>query len=75
MIKIYTYDVRMMDGDAMIDSQTSVFTSMELAEKARRAVINENSKNRDVRFEYSDVTQRTCFETESEIPLLNRRKE
>ena len=74
MKKIYTFNQRLMNGTVTMQSQVAAFTSRELAEKTKQAVIMANFNN-DTPFSClcDDIVETDVWETEDEVPILNRK--
>ena len=73
MKKIFTFNQRLMNGTVTMQSQVAAFTSRELAEKTKQAVIEANF-NTDSPFTCNcdDIVETDVYETENEVPILNK---
>jgi len=73
MIKIYTFEERLMNGTVTASSSTACFSTRELAEKAQRAAIEANSHPDlwGMKYWCGDIKETTLFESEKEVPILN----
>ena len=73
MKKVYTLNTSMMNGTVTMQTHSDIFSSKELAEKAKDAVEKAN--------EHADfpclctIQESTLFESEEEVPILNRKNE
>lgn len=74
MKKIFTFEERVMNGTVTMSSTTACFATRELAEKAQCAAISANRKPDELGLRYwcGDIKETNVFETEDEVPILNK---
>ena len=77
MKKIYTFEERVMNGTVTASSSTACFATRELAEKAQRAAIAANKETNETGLCYlcDDIKETCVFESEKEVPILNKKEE
>ena len=75
MRKIFTFNQHIMNGTVTMQSHVAAFASRELAEKTRQAVIDANAGKRRITCHCDDIVETDIYETEDEVPILNKNKE
>lgn len=71
MKKLYGFSQNLMNGTVTLRTEVALFTSEELAKKAKEAVI-EVSKDVDFpRLMYGEIKETVVYESEDEVPILN----
>lgn len=71
MQKIFTFTQSLMNGTVTMKNIVAAFTSRELAERTRQAVID---ANKDIEFPRSyctEITETDVYECDGEVPILN----
>lgn len=75
MKKIFTFNQRLMNGTVTIQSQVACFSSRELAEKAKQAVLEANGYNiEEMHGMYcccDEIVETDVYESEEDVPILN----
>ena len=75
MRKIFTFNQLLMNGTITMKSQVAAFSSRELAEKAKQAVIDANAGYEGPSTCFcDDIVETNVWETEDEVPILNKGK-
>ena len=70
--KVYILTQSVLNGTVTMNVYCSVFTTKELAEKTRDAVIEANENNRDKSFQVVvDIQESDLYETKEDVPILN----
>ena len=70
--KVYILTQSVLNGTVTMNVYCSVFTTKELAEKTRDAVIEANEKNGDNSFQVLvGIQESDLYETEEDVPILN----
>ena len=76
MKKIFTFNQRLMNGTVTMQSQVACFTSRELAEKVKQAVLEANNYNcEEMHGMYclcDEIVETDVYESEQEVPILNK---
>lgn len=76
MKKIFTFNQRLMNGTVTMQSQVACFTSRELAEKVKQAVLEVNHYNcEEMHGMYclcDEIVEADVYESEQEVPILNK---
>jgi hypothetical protein len=76
MKKIFTFNQRLMNGTVTMQSQVACFTSRELAEKVKQAVLEANYYNcEEMNGTYclcDEIVETDVYESEQAVPILNK---
>lgn len=76
MKKIFTFNQRLMNGTVAMQLQVACFSSRELAEKAKQAVLEANGNNLvEMHGMYcycDDIVETKVYESENEVPILKK---
>ena len=74
MKKIFTFNTRMLNGTVTMGIHTDAFSTRELAEKARVAVVKANIEmavlNGGMEALCDEVEEVAVYDTEDEVPIL-----
>ena len=73
MKKVFIFNQSVMNGTVTIGTGTALFSSRDLAEKTREAVMEVNKEPSGPFAMYcGEIMEAEIFETEEEVPILNR---
>ena len=72
MMKVYTFNQSLMNGTVTMKSSVACFGSRELAEKARKAVMEADGDDAGgLRCCCDEIVETDVYESEDEVPILN----
>ena len=71
MQKIFTFTQSLMNGTVTMSVSVAAFTSRELAERTRQAVIDANKDIEFPRSYCSKIEEKDVYECDGEVPILN----